>query len=218
MIFRRFCLLLPTMFVFQQGCVRQPDTGPPLEASTSGWRQGKPPLRFHKIDVVLRNPFPSPRWLLLHGRYDEDSSGKHLLEHGSELSLVAWELSNDPRLVMLDAKFTGVFIVQLPGDGVVRIDDLVVESGWHDVHDSLALELWILNDLRIDGKEPSDLLGVDTASASGARVEAPAAAERLHSARRMTVCQTEEICGGHFEYTIALRHFTTLALEPEPAW
>jgi len=215
---RRFHLLLLTTFMFQQGCVQQSDTGPPLEASTAGWRQGKPPLRFHSIDVILRNPFPSPRWLLLHGFYDDENGGKHLLDNGSELSLMAWELAKEPRVVMLNAKLTGAFFVHLPADGVLRIDNLMVESAWHDVQNSLVLELWVLNELSIDGKEPSVLLGVDTASESGASVKGPHASERFRGDRRMLVCQTEDICGGHFEYTIASRHYAKLAIEPEPAW
>jgi len=177
--------LLPLSFSILAGCSSSPDhpaPAPPpaavqlthsdaIQATFLDWRGGKPPLTFNSLDLALHNPSAEPRWLLIPATFP--SEGQPWQPHGREAcELQPYLLSESPRVLWIYGVCGGFHAAHLPGDGTLEVAGVIIDSWWEDLPTSVELELIVARELRVGGQSMDALLGMPTASATGASVQA----------------------------------------------
>ncbi len=136
---------------------------------------GKPPLKSHGFDVVLRNPSMEPRWLILPttfpyaGREDPAPGGE-------EVELQIFKVSEAPRVIVVEGIGGDFWAVRLPGAGTLRLSHLNISSWWDKVPEMVVLRVIVAKEIRLGGRGIAEVVGMSFDSESGADVAAPGGA------------------------------------------
>ncbi len=149
-----------------------PNAGAPVQATSLGYRGGKPPLAFNGFDVTLRNPSAEPRWLLLPATFPYEGRSEPAPGSSKVLELQIFRLARGQ--VLLVKAVGGEFqAVKLPGRGTITLRGLNIDSWWDKRPASVELEVIVARAVKIDGQALEKIVRGEALSKSGIEVVAP---------------------------------------------
>lgn len=149
---------------------------PEVEASLLDSRPGKPPLKYLKLDLHLRNPSDQARWFLLPTKLPQGPGGPGVPGGGvNSLRVMEHEGAQARVLVGRFSGTGGLQAVRLAPHAEVRIGALPV-SYWGDLDGGAwSFEVRIAAGLTIGGTDASEWFGEDPTSPARADVNREAA-------------------------------------------
>lgn len=133
---------------------------------------GKPPLKAHGFEVVLRNPATEPRWLVLPNTFPQAGSAESG-PGGDEVELQIFKVSEAPAVIVVEGVGAHFWAVRLPGSGTLTLRNLRIEAWWDEVPETTRLEMIVAREVRLGERALADVVGMAFDSASGADALAP---------------------------------------------
>ncbi|MBI4699789.1 MAG: hypothetical protein HY744_01260 [Deltaproteobacteria bacterium] len=146
---------------------------PVVEATAVGIRYGKPPLKEHRFDLVLRNPAVEPRWLLLPDVFPYAGEARPAPGLDPEVELQVYLLAEAPRVVIINGVGGNFWAVRLPGRGQVTLRGLAIRSWWDEVPPATRLQAIVAREIWVGGLPLAARIETDPMSETGADVAAP---------------------------------------------
>ena len=149
-----------------------PHVGAPLQATSLGYRGGKPPLAFNGFDVALRNPSAEPRWMILPATFPYAGRSEPAPGSSKVLELQIFRLAGG-KVVFVKAVGGEFQAVKLPGRGTIKLRGLNIDSWWEKRPASVELELIVAPTVKIGGQTLETIVRGKALSASGVETGVP---------------------------------------------